>query len=46
MSRRLYEQECENDSKCNWRHSKDSLCFMVWLMMKQDKPDNYILTTG
>lgn len=50
------EQERENksdyvlkmgniDSKRDWGHSKDYV-YGMWLMLQQNKPDNYVLATG
>ena len=33
------------DSKRDWGHSKDYV-YGMWLMLQQDKPDNYVLATG
>jgi len=33
------------DSKRDWRHAKDYVQGM-WLMLQQDKPDDYVLATG
>ena len=33
------------DSKRDWGHSKDYV-YGMWLMIQQDKPDNYVLATG
>lgn len=33
------------DSKRDWGHSKDYI-YGMWLMLQQDKPDNYVLATG
>ena len=33
------------DSKRDWGHAKDYVEGM-WLMLQQDKPDNYVLATG
>ena len=33
------------DSKRDWGHSKDYV-YGIWLMLQQDKPDDYVLATG
>ena len=33
------------DSKRDWGHSKDYV-YGMWLMLQQDKPDDYVLATG
>jgi GDPmannose 4,6-dehydratase len=33
------------DSKRDWGHSKDYI-YGMWLMLQQDKPDNYVLASG
>ena len=33
------------DSKRDWGHSKDYV-YGMWLMLQQEKPDNYVLATG
>jgi GDPmannose 4,6-dehydratase len=33
------------DSKRDWGHAKD-YCYGMWLIMQQDKPDDYVLATG
>ena len=33
------------DSKRDWGHCKDYV-YGMWLMLQQDKPDNYVLATG
>lgn len=33
------------DSKRDWGHAKDYV-YGMWLMLQQDKPDNYVLSTG
>lgn len=33
------------DSKRDWGHSKDYV-YGMWLMLQQDKPNNYVLATG
>ena len=54
--KKIIEQELENksdyvlklgniDSKRDWGHSKDYV-YGMWLMLQQDKPDNYVLATG
>jgi GDPmannose 4,6-dehydratase len=54
--KKIVEQERENksdyvlklgniDSKRDWGHSKDYV-YGMWLMLQQDKPDNYVLATG
>jgi GDPmannose 4,6-dehydratase len=54
--KKIMEQERENksdyvlklgniDSKRDWGHSKDYV-YGMWLMLQQEKPDNYVLATG
>jgi len=54
--KKIVEQERENktdyvlklgniDSKRDWGHSKDYV-YGMWLMLQQEKPDNYVLATG
>ena len=54
--KKIVEQERENnsdyvlklgniDSKRDWGHSKDYV-YGMWLMLQQDKSDNYVLATG
>ena len=54
--KKIVEQERENksdyvlklgniDSNRDWGHSKDYV-YGMWLMLQQDKPDNYVLATG
>ena len=54
--KKIVEQEKENindyiltlgniDSKRDWGHSKDYV-YGMWLMLQQDKPDDYVLATG
>jgi len=54
--KKIMKQERENkpnyvlklgniDSKRDWGHSKDYV-YGMWLMLQQDKPDNYVLATG
>jgi len=54
--KKIVEQERENksdyvlklgniDSQRDWGHSKDYV-YGMWLMLQQDKPDNYVLATG
>ena len=33
------------NSKRDWGHSKDYV-YGMWLMLQQDKPDDYVLATG
>ena len=33
------------DAKRDWGHAKDYV-FMQWLMLQQDKPDDYVIATG
>lgn len=33
------------DSKRDWGHAKD-FCYGMWLMLQQEKPDDFILSTG
>ena len=33
------------DSKRDWGHARD-YCYGMWLMMQQDKPDDYVLATN
>jgi GDPmannose 4,6-dehydratase len=33
------------DAKRDWGHSKD-FCEAMWLMLQQDKPDDYVIATG
>lgn len=33
------------DAKRDWGHSKD-FCEAMWLMLQQDKPDDYVICTG
>ena len=43
------KQEClylgNLDSKRDWGHAKDYV-YGMWLMLQQQKPDNYVLSTG
>ena len=54
--KKIVEQECQDkpdyvlklgniDSKRDWGHSKDYV-YGMWLMLQQEKPDNYVLATG